>query len=868
MTQSEQAEQNFTELKTALDDSSDKNRNLLIAFLVLQVYVFSATFSVTDLQLLLLDSAQSFSLFNFAIPMEGFFYVVPPVIFAFHFNLLLNLRQHAIKLERWLHHPKFVQHNHIDLLRPFIFNMRAKSQIGQNSPFSAAKIVSFMLFSFFPLGLLIFVMWRLADLQDGILITFHSFWVLADITALLHFWPKIIEPKKGYKNHTVLILFFCTITVVIIRNIFALTAINSPQTLNDLDNNRLLNFVVPRLVVTNVTLDKQDKDRDNSDITDKQDLAKKLAEQKVKQCYLHKTYQPINLSERNFNLIDLTGSTICNVNFTRSNLKVANLKDATFSGDFNLIDLRHSQLYYTKFQRQTSFIQADLSHTEIHQTIAKQVNFTFATINKSNIIDTEFSQSQFLQAKIESTIILESQFDQAELVGASLKNTTFKQSKFKLTNIDLRLVTGLNKQYFEDGTIQHCKIDYRSIPNSYEDIDTRYREEDWSIETAAAVWNISKCQVLYPPKEKAKLAAIHADKVTDNRQDLVNSLITANKLTNNDTLNLSYMGLTEINPQVFALSHLKQLNLSFNQIQTIPDAIGKLKQLQRLDLAHNQIQTIPDAPEVLAQLTQLQQLDLSWNRKIKTIPDAIAKLTQLQRLDLSLNQIQNIPKTIAKLTQLQRLDLSVNLIQTIPDAFANLTQLRQLDLSHNYIQTIPDTVAKLTQLQRLKLSRNFIQTIPDAVAKLTQLQRLELSRNYIQTIPDAVAKLTQLQRLELSRNYIQTIPDAVAKLTQLQQLNLRFNQIQTIPDAIANLTQLQKLDLSWNRIQTIPNAIANLTQLQRLDLEKNSQIKTLPTTLLQLKNLTKLCLHGIGIKALPAEFKALEGIAKFEKYCR
>ena len=69
---SEQSKADFAELKAALDDSSDKNRNLLITFLVLEVYVFSATFSVTDVQLFLIDAQQSFSLFNFAIPMEGF----------------------------------------------------------------------------------------------------------------------------------------------------------------------------------------------------------------------------------------------------------------------------------------------------------------------------------------------------------------------------------------------------------------------------------------------------------------------------------------------------------------------------------------------------------------------------------------------------------------------------------------------------------------------------------------------------------------------------------------------------------------------------------------------------------------------------
>ncbi len=54
----------FNQLKAALDDSGEKNRNFLLAFLVLQVYLFAATFSTTDAQLFLIDEQQTFSLFN------------------------------------------------------------------------------------------------------------------------------------------------------------------------------------------------------------------------------------------------------------------------------------------------------------------------------------------------------------------------------------------------------------------------------------------------------------------------------------------------------------------------------------------------------------------------------------------------------------------------------------------------------------------------------------------------------------------------------------------------------------------------------------------------------------------------------------
>ena len=890
MTQSVMNEQNFTDLKAALDDSSDKNRNLLIAFLVLQVYVFSATFSVTDLQLLLLNSDQSFSLFNFAIHMEGFFYVAPPVIFAFHFNLLLNLRQHAIKLECWLHHPGFLRHQHINLLRPFIFNLRAKIQFEQTTPYSAPHIVSFLLFSLFPLALLTFVMWRLADLQDGVLTAFHCLWVLADIAALGHFWPKITQPAQSqptlHHDKFLLPLINTVTLLIIIKANYFVAVINTPHTIAqrlELENSRFLNLAVPRLVVTNIALDKQDKDR----VSGKQTAQSN--EKENDQCHRHGQYQPIDLSNRNFNLIDLSGSVICNVNFTRAKLKAANLKDATFSGNFNLASLNYAKLYYTKLQRGSSFIDADLSDTQIHQTIANEVNFTFATINNSKVSGSQFIQSQFLQANIESTTIFDSQLDHVELVGASLEGSSFEQSK--LTNIDLRLVTGLNNLYFEDGIIQNCTIDYQSIPNSYKTIGARLSEKHWPTEHAAAIWITSNCCVLYAPNKELELHCINSntnnqDNGQNDRQKLAKRLITANKLTNNDSLDLSNMGLTDISSEVFALSHLKQLNLSRNQLSNIPGAIAQLKQLQRLDFSRNQIRTIPGAIAQLnqlqlldlsdnqitiilgaiAQLKQLQRLDLSVN-KITTIPGAITQLKQLQRLDLSANKITTIPGAIAQLNQLQHLDLSFNQITTIPSAIDQLNQLQQLNLSANQITTIPSAIAQLNQLLLLDLSGNQITTIPSTIAQLNQLLLLGLSDNKITTIPGATAQLKQLQQLDLSGNQISTITGAIAQLNQLQQLDLSYNQITTIPGAIAGLKQLKHLDLSHNQITTIPGGIAQLNQLQQLDVRYNEQLTQLPKSLLQSQNLGRLCLYGTDIKALSTELEALKKIANFNEYC-
>ena len=685
--------------------------------------------------------------------MEGFFYVVPPVIFAFHFNLLINLRQHSKKLVRWLDHEIYEQDSHSDLLRPFIFNLWAKTHFKQHqqpvSRLNAAKAVCLLLFSIFPLGLLTFVMWRLADLQDGILTAFHVVWVLADIIALGYFWPKITNPAKRHINSYLLPLILLVFLLVIIRTKYASIAIHFP---NKLDiNNQFHSLVTPRLVVTNITLDKQDKDRVNGDKTEEnknQEQTENIEMTTINQCHNHVVYQQINLSKRNFNLIDLSGSTLCNVNFTKAKLKNANFKDATFSGKFNLADLRYANLYYTKFQQQTTFIDADLSHTDIRQSIINDADFTFAKLNNINIVGSEFIKSRFLQAQIESTTLIQTNLNKTEFVGANLKQSTFDDSI--LTNNDFRLVKGLNKRYFENGDIQHCTIDFQSIPNCYPNIDKNTLEEYWKIEIAKAIWNNSKCDMLYVP-EKFKTTIGRKHYITeDNRTNLISRLIKANKLTNSSPLNLSMMGLTNISAQLLALSHITELNLSRNQLPHIPNSIKNLKRLQNLDLYNNKIVRIPDT---ISSLSQLEKLNLSFN-KITQIPDTLTKFAQLQKLDLSFNQITQIPSTIANLKKLQNLYLYNNKITQIPNAIAKLKDLKNLDLYNNEIKQIPNAIANLKQLEKLDLYNNDISHIPDTISNLEHLQSLDLRSNNISFIPNSIANLTQLQQLDLRSNNI------------------------------------------------------------------------------------------------------------------
>ncbi|MEG4583161.1 leucine-rich repeat domain-containing protein [Microcoleus sp. MON1_C5] len=57
-------------------------------------------------------------------------------------------------------------------------------------------------------------------------------------------------------------------------------------------------------------------------------------------------------------------------------------------------------------------------------------------------------------------------------------------------------------------------------------------------------------------------------------------------------LDLSWLNLEELPPEIVNCTHLTRLNLSHNKITSIPDVLGQLSNLTSLDLGNNYITCI------------------------------------------------------------------------------------------------------------------------------------------------------------------------------------------------------------------------------------------------------------------------------------
>lgn len=85
-------------------NSSSKNRNLFIFYLLFVIYVAVIVFSTTDLQLLMPTSSIDLPFVSLAMPVGYFYALVPVLVLAFFVNLCHNASEHMRKLSAWKQH--------------------------------------------------------------------------------------------------------------------------------------------------------------------------------------------------------------------------------------------------------------------------------------------------------------------------------------------------------------------------------------------------------------------------------------------------------------------------------------------------------------------------------------------------------------------------------------------------------------------------------------------------------------------------------------------------------------------------------------------------------------------------------------------
>jgi len=272
---------------------------------------------------------------------------------------------------------------------------------------------------------------------------------------------------------------------------------------------------------------------------------------------------------------------------------------------------------------------------------------------------------------------------------------------------------------------------------------------------------------------------------------------------------------------------------------------------------------IDKIPTYIGFLKRLKKLDLKVN-KIKKIPDSIGKLISLKELDLSNNQIQVIPESISAMGSLNVLNLRHNNLTSLPDNFGKLKKLKYLDLSHNKLMNFPQSFKNLGNLKYLKIYGNQFEIIPVQLSELNKLKCLEAGLNSIRSIEQNLLNISSLEKLGLGSNKldIKTLYK-LKNLKNLQQIDLYDNNIKELPNSIGELKQIKYLSIHNNQLIKLPKNFSKLNSIEILDLSWNN-FEEIPEEVFELQNIKKLNLSGNKILKISKSLKKLKNLKKID----
>ena len=200
-------------MKGALDVSSEKNRNQFFAFLAFLIYSAIAVGGTTD-AMLLRGQQILLPLLNIPIPLMGFYFFLPILVLAFHFNMLFNLLQHRRKLFTWReqvakglgggeHRGDEADRRKSSgriLLFPYIFNYLGDDK---RDDVNQTLVRVFLVFFFLvlPLALLCLIQWRFSTYHSAWMTFWHFFLVGLDVIILSVYWHRVSDERYLGEKH-------------------------------------------------------------------------------------------------------------------------------------------------------------------------------------------------------------------------------------------------------------------------------------------------------------------------------------------------------------------------------------------------------------------------------------------------------------------------------------------------------------------------------------------------------------------------------------------------------------------------------------------------------------------------------------------
>jgi Leucine-rich repeat (LRR) protein len=272
-------------------------------------------------------------------------------------------------------------------------------------------------------------------------------------------------------------------------------------------------------------------------------------------------------------------------------------------------------------------------------------------------------------------------------------------------------------------------------------------------------------------------------------------------------------------------------------------------------------------PPIISQCTNLEELDVSWNRLVQ-IGNEIRFCKTLVTLNVSHNPVTSLPDGLYVLSHFTNLVIEGVLTLIRPPlqvAQAGAPAVRQfqrtlergvvtgrIDLTGVGLTDFSCIHSAWPSMKELLIDGNAVVTLPSELALTSSLQLLSCASCSLSSFPVLMNLQNSLTSLDLRGNTFSELPIEISVLNSLKKFRAANVGLLSTPSWFSSLSKLQELDLSSNKLRS-PSAIESITtlvNLTKLNLENNGEIH-FPAHFERLRHLKTLFLRGNGVRKLP-----------------
>jgi len=415
----------FEELQDTVRASTGRHVRQLTTLIVTFLYLLITVAATTDLQLLLPDSRVSLPIVDVKIPLFGFFIVAPLLALIVHFNVLLNLLDHARKLKSWR---SVASEEQLTMMPgaivnyPYVFPKRTFN-------YWLVRLLQVLMLCFGPLLVLLFVQIRFADYHDIWMTAWHLFLIALDVFILFVYWfriayPDYLEPQYDRfwhflraflfkrKNLSILLGYIPCFLVMMILSIGCVGIVYQI-----IGNHNIYSWMyIPRLDVAEAT------------------LVSKPPSDAIINGYLNQGKTVEQAWTDHATGIDLRGR---DLNYARLDYcKIIN-------GQLDSIKLNHASLILTDLNGAKLFM-AELNGANLKWADLNGAHLLFVELNGAILQEAKLNNADLFYAILNGAILNKAELNGTDLFGAELNGAYMKDAKLNGAGLRWTELNGTN----------------------------------------------------------------------------------------------------------------------------------------------------------------------------------------------------------------------------------------------------------------------------------------------------------------------------------------------------------------------------------------------------------------------------------------